>query len=78
MMQKIPSKNINWFSSYDALKWIYSENMGGVPKMERHFWVFSCALTAKMLQIAQNFLLKMVELIEIFESLYNLPHALIG
>ena len=78
MMQKIPSKNINWFSSYDALKWVHSENMGEVPKMERHFWVFSCALTAKMLQIAQNFLLKMVELIEIFESLYNLPHALIG
>ena len=66
MMQKILSKNIIWFSIYDALKWVHSENMGEVPKMERHFWVFSFAVTAKLFYIDQNFLSEMVEHIEIF------------
>ena len=37
MMQQISNKNINWFSSYEALKWIHFENNERVPKMEHPF-----------------------------------------
>ena len=30
-------KDVSWFSSYEALKWVHTENNGSVPKLEHHF-----------------------------------------